>query len=362
MLGVLLVAVLATALANVAIGSLPIPLVDALAIVARSVTGRSRDGFAIEYVATIESIRLPRAVLSMIVGAGLATAGAALQGIFRNPLADPALIGVSSGAAVGAVTAIVLGFNALGRFSLPMMAFAGALTVTMVVYRSARRDGRTEIVTLLLTGIAVNAIAASAIGFLIFRANDQQLRGIAFWQLGSLGGASWQIIGATVPFVMVGCGRTAAPRAPAHLLALGEREAAHLGVDTERMRGFVIVISAVVVGASVAAVGSVAFVGLVVPHLVRLVVGPTIASCSPPAPWAGRCCSVSPISLPAPSSRRRSCPSVSSPRRSAAASSCTCCGACAGSTAHGSDAPAPRPPSTGCVGRARGVVDCDRLP
>lgn len=271
---VLFVMLGATTLANLVFGALHIPLGHAFAIAFRTATRRSVDGFPLDEVAAVQAIRFPRTVLSLLVGSGLAVSGAALQGIFRNPLADPALIGVSSGAAVGAVAGIVYEVTFLGRYSLPAMAFVGALSTTFIVYRSARRDGRTEIVTLLLTGIAVNAIAASIIGYFIFRANDQQLRGITFWQLGSVGGASWNIIGATLPFIVLGGIAMVRFAHPLNLLALGEREAAHLGVDTERVRMVVVMISALVVGASVAAVGAVAFVGLVVPHLVRIVLGP----------------------------------------------------------------------------------------
>jgi iron complex transport system permease protein len=266
--------VAAAIVANLAFGALHIPVGSSLSIAIRIAARRSVSGFPPEQVATIQAIRFPRAVLSVLVGAALALAGAALQGIFRNPLADPALIGVSSGAAVGAVAGIVYGVTFLGRYSLSFMAFTGALMTTFLVYRSARRDGRTEIVTLLLTGIAVNALAASAIGYFIFRANDQQLRGITFWQLGSMGGATWDLIAATTPFIAVGGVVIFRHAHQLNLLALGEREAAHLGIDTERVRATIIFISALLVGASVAAVGSVAFVGLVVPHLVRLLVGP----------------------------------------------------------------------------------------
>lgn len=261
-------------LASLGMGAVTIPFGEALAIAWRNVIGRSNDAHAIDYVVTVEQLRLPRTAMAVLVGMGLATAGAALQGIFRNPLADPGLIGVSSGAALGGVASIVIGFNSLGRFSLPASAFLGALTVTIVVYLSARRDGRTEIVTLLLTGIAVNAMTAAAIGYFIFRADDQQLRGITFWQLGSVASAAWPTIGAALPFLVIGMVGLLANARPLNLLALGEREATHLGLNTERTRVIVIGCAALVVGASVASVGAVAFVGLVVPHLLRLVTGP----------------------------------------------------------------------------------------
>ncbi|MGE0878304.1 MAG: FecCD family ABC transporter permease [Acidimicrobiia bacterium] len=220
------------------------------------------------------NVRLPRTLLALTVGAGLGMSGASLQGIFRNPLADPGIIGVSSGAALGAVATIVLGIGSLGSWSTPVAAFTGAVVVSMVVYRLSRRGGRTEVLTLILTGIALNAIVASTIGFLTTRANDQQLRSIVFWQLGSFANARWRYVGVAAAVVALGLLVLPMLAAKLDLLALGEREARHLGVETERLRTIVIVVASIVVGGCVAVSGIVAFVGLVVPHLVRMVAGP----------------------------------------------------------------------------------------
>jgi iron complex transport system permease protein len=224
--------------------------------------------------AVIWAIRLPRIVMAAMVGAGLALAGTVLQGVFRNPLADPGLIGVSSGSALGAIIAILAGFSMLGNASLPVAAFVGGLVATLAVYGFARHDGRIEVVTLILTGVAMNAIAGAGIGLGTFLADDRQLRTIVFWSLGSTGGATWPTVTAAAPCIGLGLallpwwGRTL------NLLVLGEREARHLGVDTERTRFILIGLSALMTGAAVAVAGIVSFVGLVVPHIIRLIAGP----------------------------------------------------------------------------------------
>ncbi len=224
--------------------------------------------------AVVWAIRLPRVLLGLLVGAGLAASGAALQGVFRNPLADPGVIGVSSGAAVGAVAVIVGGLVAFGSASVPLAAFAGGLAAALAVYFLARHGGRTEVVTLVLCGVAVNATAGAAIGFATFMADDAQLRSLVFWSLGSLGGATWKAVGAAAPFLLTGTLLLTRFGRPLNLLALGEREARHLGLRTERTRLGVIALAALTTGAAVAVTGIVGFVGLVVPHLVRLVTGP----------------------------------------------------------------------------------------
>ena len=232
-------------------------------------------------------IRLPRVLLGALVGAGLAAAGAALQGVFRNPLADPGLVGVASGASLGAVAAIVLGFTALVPGGLQLAAFVGGVAAAALVYALARYEGRTETVTLLLTGIAVTAITGAAIGLLLARADDAELRDVVFWSLGSLGNATWPIVGATAPFVAIGVAIACSRARELDLLALGEREAAHLGVNTERTRLAIVLGLALATGAAVAAAGVVAFVGLIVPHLVRLAAGPNHAIVVPASALAG---------------------------------------------------------------------------
>ncbi|MEU6996953.1 iron ABC transporter permease [Nonomuraea sp. NPDC046570] len=234
-------------------------------------------------------IRFPRVVLAVLVGAALSVAGAGMQGVFGNPLAEPGVIGVSSGAAVGAVGAIVLGVTAFGQWTVAVAAFAGGLLTTFAVYALARSQGRTEIVTLVLTGIAINAIAWAVVGLFTFLADDAELRSISFWNLGTLGGATWPLIGAVVPFVVAGLALMPLFARSLDLLALGERGARHLGVDTERVRLAVIFLASLLTGASVAAAGAISFVGLVVPHLIRLIAGPGHRVLLPASALAGAC-------------------------------------------------------------------------
>ncbi|WP_431965907.1 FecCD family ABC transporter permease [Nocardia sp. bgisy134] len=223
---------------------------------------------------TLWEVRFPRVVLAMLVGAALATAGALLQGVFANPLAEPGVIGVSAGAAVGAGTVIVVGGAFVAAWSVAAAAFVAGLFTTLLVYLLARSNGRTEVVTLVLTGVAINAFAGGLIAFLLFVASPAARDQIVFWQLGSLNGARWESVAVVAPLAALGvlAAIVVAPRLD--LLALGESAARHLGVDVERLRRNVIVIVAVLATAGVAFTGIILFVGLIVPHLVRMIVGP----------------------------------------------------------------------------------------
>jgi iron complex transport system permease protein len=227
-------------------------------------------------------IRLPRVIQGIMVGAGLALSGALMQGLFRNPLADPGLIGILSGAALMAAAAIVMGapvilWLALPKtvmpFVLPLAAFSGGLIATLLIHQLARRNGETEIATMLLAGVAVAAICMAGIGYLSFLSDDRQLRDITFWTLGSLGGASWRSVLATAIFLLPVLAAAPLLANTLNALILGEREAGHLGIDVERHKKLIIAVSALAVGASVASSGIIGFVGLVVPHLVRLMLG-----------------------------------------------------------------------------------------
>lgn len=224
--------------------------------------------------AALWTIRFPRVAMAVLAGAALATAGAVMQGVFGNPLADPGVVGVSSGAALAACTGIVLGWSFLGPFTSAALAFGGGLVTTMAVYVLARSGGRTEVVTLVLTGVAVNAVCGAGIAFLTFLADTQAREQIVFWQLGSLNGTRWAYVGVVAPFVAVGVAVALAVARRLDLLSLGERAARHVGVDVERLRVVSIVAVALLTAAAVAFCGIIAFVGLVVPHLVRMVVGP----------------------------------------------------------------------------------------
>lgn len=223
---------------------------------------------------TLWAIRFPRVTMAALVGAGLAVSGLLMQAIFGNPLAEPGVIGVSSGAAVGAGLSIVFGLTIFGQWTTAVLAFAAGLIATLLVYFMSRADGRTEVVTLVLTGIAINAIAGSAIALLTFLGDTQSREQIVFWQLGSLAGSRWQQVAIVAPVLAVGLIAAYAVGRKLDLLALGERNARHLGVNVEALRIGVIVIVALLVGASVAFAGIIAFVGLVIPHLMRMVLGP----------------------------------------------------------------------------------------
>lgn len=229
-------------------------------------------------VQTLWQIRFPRIVMALLVGALLAVAGAVMQSIFGNPLAEPGVVGVSSGAALGAAAAITLGWSVFGSWTVAVMAFVGSLAAIFVVYSTARTAGRTESVTLILTGIAVNAFAGAGLAVFMFAGGTASREQIVFWQLGSINGSRWSevLVVAVVGIVSaVGCLVLARQY---DLLSLGDRTAAHLGVRVERLRVVSIVLVALLTGVAVAFVGIIAFVGLVVPHLVRMLLGPTSRS------------------------------------------------------------------------------------
>jgi iron complex transport system permease protein len=242
----------------------------------------------------LEAVRLPRAILGALAGAGLAVSGAMMQGLFRNPLADPGLVGVTSGAATAAVAAIVLGSalpasaaSLLGSHLLPVAAFGGGLLNTALLYALATRGGRTSTATLILAGIAVAALAGALTGLMIFRADDAALRDVTFWSLGSLGGATGAKVAAVAPFVLAALAVIPFVARGLDALLLGEAEAFHLGVSVETLKRVVIVAVAAASGATVAATGSIGFVGIVVPHLLRLVMGPVHRHLLPASAFGG---------------------------------------------------------------------------
>ena len=225
----------------------------------------------------LRDIRLPRLVLGILIGAALAVSGAVMQGLFRNPLADPGLVGVSSGAALGAVTAIVLGGAATGVLALylvPLAAFGGGWAVTLTLYAISTRRGRTSVATMLLAGIAIAALASALSGFIIIRANDQQLRDVTFWSLGSLAGSSWAKVMTAGPIIALALASTPFLARSLNRLSLGEAAALHMGTPVQKVKRIAILAVAAATGASVAVSGGIGFVGIVVPHLLRLAIGP----------------------------------------------------------------------------------------
>jgi iron complex transport system permease protein len=231
---------------------------------------------------TIVSIRLPRLVLGLMVGASLAISGATLQALFRNPLADPGLIGVSSGAALGAVSWIVMGsvfslllpWDWLDSLGLPVMAFVGAMIMAVTVFRLASSSGRVSVVTLLLAGIACNAIAGAVIGLFTYLADDAQLRTLTFWSMGSLAAGGWAVTWLPLVSMFVGVALLLRSGRMLNAMLLGEDDAAFLGHDVEKIKRRSIWLTAWVVANAVCLTGGIGFVGLVVPHLCRLAVGP----------------------------------------------------------------------------------------
>ncbi|TCP44147.1 FecCD family ABC transporter permease [Rhodovulum marinum] len=223
-------------------------------------------------------IRLPRLAMGALVGASLAVSGAVMQGLFRNPLADPGLVGVSAGAGLGAISAIVLGgllpAGLLGFHAVPVAAFLGGWASTLVLYGIATRRGRTSVATMLLGGIALGALAGALSGILVYMADDDQLRDLTFWGLGSLAGATWAKLAAAAPLMLLAL--IAAPMLARGLngLALGETAAFHIGIPVQRLKTVAILTVAGATGAAVAVSGGIGFVGIVVPHLLRLATGP----------------------------------------------------------------------------------------
>lgn len=265
---------------SLALGPVSLPLGDTLRALARLVGLPVAAGSLGQAELIVGQIRLPRTLLGVATGSVLALAGVAMQGLFRNPLADPGLIGISSGAALGAAIAIVFGASlgglpeAFAPYLLSACAFAGGLLVTALVYRLGRHNGQTNVATMLLAGVALTALTGALIGLFTYLADDATLRTLTFWNLGSLNGASyprlWPLLLVTL---LVACWL---PRRVDALnaLLLGESEARHLGFDVERLKVELILCTALGVGAAVAAAGMIGFIGLVVPHLLRLIVGP----------------------------------------------------------------------------------------
>jgi iron complex transport system permease protein len=227
--------------------------------------------------AVLTAIRLPRVLLAAMVGAALAISGAAMQGLFRNPLADPGLIGIASGAAFAVAIVIVTAGPFDGIWSLYVLsiaAFIGGLLTCWLIFHFAQLTGTFSVTYMLLAGIAISALASAGTGFLMYLSNDQQLRSLTFWTMGSLGGALWPAV-IVATSVVVPCSWILIRNArELNIMLLGESEANYLGVNSEQLKRNIIICTALTVGAAVAVSGIIGFLGLVVPHLVRLLIGP----------------------------------------------------------------------------------------
>jgi len=264
---------LAVSVLSMSSGAYPLSAEDIL----KGVVGRLDDDVA---RMVLYDVRLPRLLLGFLVGAVLAISGALLQGLFRNPLADPGLIGVSAGASLAAVAVIVLGTGWLegwielsGPWALPLAAFLGGSGTVFLAWRIARRAGETSVATLLLAGIAINAVAGAGTGLLTFYASDEELRSLTFWSMGSLGHADWDDLAIAAPWLLLTLAVAPLLARPMDAFLLGEQVVGHLGYNTDWTKRAAIVVAGLGVGAAVAVSGLIGFVGLVVPHLVRNLLG-----------------------------------------------------------------------------------------
>lgn len=270
--GALALAMLAGLAISVASGVVPVAPRALLAALASPFA--AADEHAVAH-AVLWDLRLPRALMALLIGASLAMAGAAMQGLFGNPLADPGIIGVSSGASLGAVMIIVLRIDALGAWTLPVGAFCSGFLTTWLIYllaRQSRVEG--DNARLLLIGIAINAVAGALTGYLTYLASVEQLESLMFWSMGSLARVAWTPVLTVAPLALLGLLLLRRQAVSLDLLALGERQARHAGVDVNRLRRRLIALTALLTAAAVAFTGTIGFIGLVVPHLVRTLIGP----------------------------------------------------------------------------------------
>jgi len=276
-IGLLAVVLIVTMVVSSCIGAVDISFSELLSIISYHTRLSDHQGFTSQQASVFFNLRLPRVLLGGLIGAALGVSGAAIQGLFRNPLAEPGLIGISSGATLFAVIMIVLEINifknltgTLSFYALSIAAFIGAGMTTMIVYRIAMKNGKTVITTLLLAGLAINALANSFIGLMTYMATDAQLRNITFWNLGSLGGASWQTVSALLPFVLIPIVTLPFFAKSLNALALGESQALHMGINVKVVKRMIIILATMAVGASVAMAGIIGFIGLIIPHIIRM--------------------------------------------------------------------------------------------
>lgn len=238
----------------------------------------------------ILSVRLPRVMLAMLVGMALALAGAVFQGLFRNPMADPSIVGSSQGAALGATLAFFFGIKMSwgGLSAVSLMAFAGSLAAVVLVYAIARTGGRVSISSLLLVGIAVSSFLASIVSLLMVISEDR-MHNIFFWLMGGISTGDWGQVGAVAPFIVAGAAVTLFYSRDLNLILLGDERASQLGMNTERFKWVMIVTASLMVGAAVSVSGIIGFVGLITPHIVRQMTGPDHRYLVPGSLLAGGC-------------------------------------------------------------------------
>jgi iron complex transport system permease protein len=269
--------VLITVLFSLSIGAVSIPLQDVAVLLLQKLGAFHATEVDEVHRVVLNTIRLPRIVMTVLIGAALGVSGAALQGLFRNPLVESGLVGVSGGAAVGVVLIVVFGSpialvqgELLYNVLIPLVAFTAGLAATFLVLKLSHQSGRTNIAVLILIGVAINALAGAVIGLAIFYADESQLRTFTFWTLGDLGGASWDKLMIAAPLLVLSSTVLILYSSELNALAIGEPEAYHMGVNVERTKKMIVFLSALGVGVSVSLAGMIGFVGLVVPHLIRV--------------------------------------------------------------------------------------------
>lgn len=264
------------AIVSLSVGTISIPLSDILNALFAIMSG---GGENFQFNSIILDIRLPRMLLALLVGAVLAVLGTVMQGLFRNPLADPSLVGVSGGASLGASVVIVSMGGAVasplaGLSLISLGAFIGGVISTLIVYRVATSSMGTSVTTMLLAGIAIGAIAGAFNSLLSYFSDNQMLRQISVWQMGNLGGANWLKVGIMTVVSGLMLLILSSQAKSLNALLLGESEARHLGIDVQKVKRKLIFLTALGVGVGVALAGLIGFIGLIIPHIVRLLVGP----------------------------------------------------------------------------------------
>ena len=277
----LLVLLVGVVLFSVSVGQYHIPVGDVPRILIAGPEGASLAE------SVVWKIRLPRLVLGLLVGAALGVSGALMQAVFANPLAEPSVIGVTSGAGVGAALVIVFNITIFGTSTVPVAAFITAVATTAVVYQLARHDGRVHVINLILTGIAINAVAGAIISFLVYLAPTTSREQIIFWQMGSLNGSQWKHVFVVAPIIIVGAAISLRIGGQLDVLALGEKAAGHIGINVSRLRITAIGASTLLTAGAVAYAGLIGFVGLIVPHLLRGITGPANKALIPASALAG---------------------------------------------------------------------------
>ncbi|MGI5901613.1 MAG: FecCD family ABC transporter permease [Desulfitobacteriia bacterium] len=259
------------------LGPADIPFSEALIIILAKIPILNKALDTAQYSAVNEaiiwSLRMPRVVLAAFVGGALAVAGGTYQAFFKNPLADPYIIGISSGAALGATIGFITTVNFLGLMKIPFFSFLGALITTLIVYNIARVGKKIIVATLLLAGVAFNSFLSSLMSFLMVM-NTNKLDKIFFWLMGSFSNRTWQHVQITVPLILIGVLVLMLCAKELNALVFGDSTAMHLGIDLLRLRALLLGASSITAAGAVAVCGTIGFVGLIIPHIVRILVGP----------------------------------------------------------------------------------------